>query len=275
MTLMSKSQLKTIALLFLFILQTGAVCAFTQQPSEAINLNNIGVNKLNKGDLDAAIINLTDALKISPNYELAKSNLSIAYDLKASKNVADGQYEPALHLYEKARFLFPFNQTGFENHNHLLKIMGFNPDSELDRVSLANQAILRGDLEAFLVEFQEAIEIAGEHVASTPAASEEQFYKNYGEEIASQLQAIWHPDSNCEPFTFKVNAHITANKFRLFSKDWPIKDAKLKEVLETEKTITKFKSLYQRQKTRLLHFSFIHNTDNNEVRYEGNERDFY
>lgn len=272
---MSKFHAKTIALILSLVLHTGKAFAYSDTPSEAINLNNLGVNKLNKGDIDTAIVHLSDALKISPGYEMAKSNLSIAYDLKANKKVAEGDYEPALQLFEKARFLFPSSQTGYENHNHLLKIMGFNPDSAIDRVSLANQAIFRGDLEAFVVEFKEAIEIAEEKISSDQAVSEDQFYKNYGEEIASKLQAAWHPNFDSEPFTFKVNAHVTVNKFHLFSRVWPIEDARLKEVLETVKAIKQFRPLYQRQKTRLLHFSFTHNQGNNEVRYEGNDRDFY
>lgn len=191
---MSKFQNKTIALIFLLVVQTDTAFAYSDTPRDAINLNNIGVNKLNKGDVDSAIVHLNNALTISPEYEMAKSNLSIAYNIKANKKVADGDYEPALHLFEKARFLFPANQKGFENHNHLLKLMGFDPDSAVDRVSLANQAIIRGDFEAFVVEFKEALEIAKEKISSKQEVSEEQFYKNYGEEIASKLQAACHPD---------------------------------------------------------------------------------
>ncbi len=238
-------------------------------------MNNRGVNNLNKGKMNEAVELLQRAIQISPNYEIAHLNLSIAYNNQALLLVQNDKTEEALHLLEKSIYWYPSNQKSFENENALLKRLGFNPHSACDRVNLANQAILRGDIEAFFVEFQEAIEITAEKLNIDKGLSEDDFYRIYGNEIASQLQSAWNPESKLEPFVFNVNAHITARKFSLYSTDWQSKDAKLKVVLKTRSAITKLKPLYQRQKSRLLHFSFTHTREQNEVRYEGNERDFY
>ena len=272
---MSKFYAFIFALIQLFFMQSASVCAYTDTPSEAIDLNNRGVNNLNKGKMDEAVELLQKAIKISPNYEMALCNLSIAYNNQALLLVQNERTEEALHLLEKARYLYPSSQTSFDNENALIKRLGFNPDSACDRVNLANQAILRGDVEAFLAEFQEAIEIAGEKLNIDKGLSEDDFYRIYGDEIASKLNAAWNPESNLEPFVFQVKAHISTRKFSLYSADYQNKDAKLKEVLESRNAISQLKPLYRRQKNRILHFSFSHTNEKNEVRYEGNERDFF
>lgn len=249
--------------------------AYTETPSEAINLNNQGVNRLNKGGIDEAIDLLKEALKISPNYEMARSNLSIAYNQKAQKLAAIGDNDAALHLLQKARFHSPNSQTGFENENHMLKVLGYDPDSVSDRVNLANDAIFRGDLESFTAEFQEAFEITIEKLSNDQSISESEFYLAYGDELAKQLSGVWHPDPNSENFTIQVSAHIDSKGFyyrNLFDKR---NEPNYVSILQTAKDIRPIKPLYQRQKSRLMHFVFSHSPEKNEVTFERSERDFF
>ncbi len=273
---MSNFHSKLIATAAIFFVSSTDALAYTDTPSEAINLNNQGVNRLNKGQMDEAIDLLKEALKISPNYEMARANLGIAYDQKALRKMSDGDHESALHLFQKARYYFPHSQKGYENENHVLKLMGYNPDSTSDRINLANNAILRGDVEAFISEFQEAIEILNEKLANDKSTSEDEFYQTYGTELAQELCKAWHPDPSIESFSIHVNGNIDSRRINIFVRDFDkTKDLKVQQIIQTGKSIKHVKPLYQRQKNRLLHFLFSHSPEKNEVTFEGNERDYF
>ncbi|MBP7861619.1 hypothetical protein KA183_08045 [bacterium] len=265
---------KLLAAAAIFFVSSSDALAYTDTPSEAINLNNRAVNRLNKGGIDEAIDLLKEALKISPTYEMASWNLSIAYNQKAQKLAANGDNGAALHLLQKSRFYYPYSQTGFENENQMLKALGYDPDSVSDRVNLANDAIFRGDIESFAAEFQEAFEIVKEKIQNDDSANEDEFYRTYGNQLASQLSRAWHPDPNSENFTIRVSAHIDSKRlyFRnLFDKR---DDPNYISIEQTAKEIGPIKPLYQRQKSRLLYFLFSHSSKKNEVTFEGSERDF-
>lgn len=266
---------KLIAAVAIFFVSSSDALAYSDTPSEAINLNNQGVNQLNKGQMDEAIALLKEALKISPTYKMASWNLSIAYNQKAQKLAASGDNDSALHLLQKSRFYYPHSQTGFENENQMLKALGYDPDSVSDRVNLANDAIFRGDIESFAAEFQEAFEIVKEKIQNDDSANEDEFYRSYGNQLANKLSRAWHPDPNTPNFTIRVSAHIDSKElyFRnLFDKR---DDPNYISIEQTAKEIGPIKPLYQRQKNRLLHFLFSHSPEKNEVTFEGSERDYF
>jgi len=108
---MSNFHSKVFALLTSFALMTDAASASINTPKEAINLNNSGVNKLNKGNIDEAIELLLKAIKLDPNYIMPRCNLSIALEIKAKALIEKGRWSEALELIEKAKFYFPEGQT--------------------------------------------------------------------------------------------------------------------------------------------------------------------
>ncbi|MDX2104799.1 MAG: hypothetical protein SFY67_00220 [Candidatus Melainabacteria bacterium] len=151
---MSKFLTKTIALIFLLVLHTGKAFAYTDTPSEAINLNNIGVNKLNKGDYEGAISKLEASMKIAPNYEMARSNYSIALN---NYGLAS-QLEPlkALHLFERALYFDFDNITTQHNCNGIIRMLSLDPKDPFVRIDLGSKAIARGDLIGAVTEFKMA-----------------------------------------------------------------------------------------------------------------------
>jgi TonB family protein len=122
-----------------------------------IGLNNDGVHCLNVNDYRGAVTNFVKALALNPDYKLARDNLAIAY------NTLAGQHrkmpKEALRHYHQAMFLNPANDTLRLNVAANIRILGKDPNSFLDRVSLGDQEFSLGNFVGAAVEYKAALDL--------------------------------------------------------------------------------------------------------------------
>jgi tetratricopeptide (TPR) repeat protein len=124
---------------------------------QVIALNNDGVKALNTGNFQQAIFKFEAALKLDPNYQMARDNLAIAhnnYGLQLRNNPKE-----ALKQFHMALYLNRTNATTMQNVEGIIRMMGKNPRSFKDRVQLGDEARLSGDFVGALIEYSEACKI--------------------------------------------------------------------------------------------------------------------
>ncbi|GFE62149.1 tetratricopeptide repeat protein [Geobacter sp. AOG2] len=118
--------------------RAGNLDAAIREYEEALRINpfyqrslaNLGLALARKGNLDAAIGKYQEALQINPNYNVVHNNLGLALARKGNLDAAIGEYHEALRI----------NPDYVEAHNNL-------------GVALAR----KGDLDAAIGEFREAL----------------------------------------------------------------------------------------------------------------------
>lgn len=122
-----------------------------------IALNNEAVKAINATNYARAIELLERALEWSPQYEIARTNLGIAYNnfgLSLQNKPAE-----AIPYFHHAIFLDASNNTSKENLNGLLRKLGKDPSSFSDRVALGDKAASQGDTKGSIVEYEAALEL--------------------------------------------------------------------------------------------------------------------
>lgn len=131
---------------------------FGTTPSAAVlALNNEAAEAINQGNPLAAIDKLKKAMQLAPDYNLARENLSIAYNDYGLTLKSD--YKLLLKQIEKSLFYCRSNDTTIENLNGCIKLIGKNPQSAKDRMELGDEALKENDPERAVVEYSEAIKI--------------------------------------------------------------------------------------------------------------------
>lgn len=127
-----------------------------QTSSDVINLNNEGVNALNKSNFALAIQKLEEAVKRDPTYEMARNNLSIAYNNYGLAQ--QGNPAQAIKMFHKALILDPKNVTTQHNLEGIIKMMSRDPNNFKDRVDLGDAARKAGDdFAGAIVEYKAAL----------------------------------------------------------------------------------------------------------------------
>jgi tetratricopeptide (TPR) repeat protein len=148
----------------------------------ARRLNNEGVSALNAKSYSTAIVKFEEALRIQPDYELAKLNLAIAfnnYGLTLRKEPRD-----ALKMFHKASLLDPNNSTTTQNVNSVIKMLDKDPSSFNVRVELAAQSARASDYAGAVVEYTEALKIKDD---STIRQKIVDTYRNGADDLEVQL----------------------------------------------------------------------------------------
>lgn len=145
-----------------FLLLT-LLCQLSSSPALAddarvIELNNQGVNALNKSNFSAAITSFEAALKIDPSYKMARDNLAIAYN-NYGLSIARSNPKQALQLFHKALSFDRNNATTMQNVDGIVRMLGKNPKSFADRAELGDQSRKAGDFVGAIIEYQEALKI--------------------------------------------------------------------------------------------------------------------
>lgn len=125
--------------------------------TEKVAVNDDGVRALDAGEYTKAIHLFKSALAIDNNFELARDNLSIAYNNVAIKS-AD-KPGVALDSLHKALFLDPDNELTTKNLAGILKRMGKDANSYDDRLALALDAEKHGKAISALVEYRAAVKL--------------------------------------------------------------------------------------------------------------------
>lgn len=124
---------------------------------DKIAINDDGVRALEKGDFADAIQLFKSALAIDNNFELARDNLSIAYNNLAIKSAS--QPRVALDSLHKALFLDPDNELTKKNLAGILERLGKNAGKFEDRIALAEEASNEGKAISALVEYRAAVKL--------------------------------------------------------------------------------------------------------------------
>lgn len=208
--------------------------------SEIIDLNNKGVNLLNKNNYDAAIELLTEAVAKDPQYPMARCNLSIALNNKAL--AIQNTPEEALHCIEKALFLDPENITTQHNADGLIRMLSLDPNSPADRINLGFKALSRNEYDCAFAEFASAIALS-KHRAKNEEKNQnsdldnkklgkepdfekmemnkietgdsQDFYKAYMNNLGRDIKKHWFPprSSDCERVVlrFKIDKNGKAD----------------------------------------------------------------
>ncbi len=125
--------------------------------TEKIAINDDGVRALEKGEYTKAIHLFKSALAIDNNFELARDNLSIAYNNFAIQSA--GKPAIALDSLHKALFLDPDNELTKKNLAGILKRMGKDASKFEDRVALAEDALKHKKAISALVEYRAAVKL--------------------------------------------------------------------------------------------------------------------
>ena len=122
--------------------------------NQKVELNDQGVKALENQEFAKAIKLFNQALKIDPKYQMAKDNLSIAYNNYAIN--LHKKSEAAIDKLHKALYISPDNELTRKNLNKILERLGKDPDDGKLRREMADKAFKENRLLDALVEFREA-----------------------------------------------------------------------------------------------------------------------
>ncbi|MFX7849379.1 hypothetical protein ABTK11_19940, partial [Acinetobacter baumannii] len=86
------------------------------------------------------------ALKLDPDYKVARENLAIAHSNYGLNLGSKHKLDDALWQFHAALYLAPDNENFQGNVRGLASMQGFNPAEFKERVRLGDQAKLRDDL---------------------------------------------------------------------------------------------------------------------------------
>lgn len=125
--------------------------------TEKIAINDDGVRALDKGEYTKAIHLFKSSLAIDNNFELARDNLSIAYNNFAIQSAS--KPEVALDSLHKALFLDPDNELTKKNLAGILKRMGKDASKYEDRIALGQDALKHHKTISALVEYRAAVKL--------------------------------------------------------------------------------------------------------------------
>jgi len=107
-----------------------------------IEINNQGIQELAKKDYVSAIKTLKRAVEYDPEYTLARDNLAIAYNNYGLNKRAEPLF--ALACFCSAMSIQPANATTGQNMSGIIKLLGKNPRSKIDRDALIDQLEKQG-----------------------------------------------------------------------------------------------------------------------------------
>lgn len=143
-----------VIIVLFFSMSLGRAEASSDKLNECIKLNNEGVRAILKGEWQTALDDFEAALKIDPNYSLAKDNIAVTHgdhglQLREKKELSEALWE--LH---RAAFLNGYWDTEL---NTTVRMIGKNPTKFLDRVELGDSAISNGDYMGAVVEYRAAL----------------------------------------------------------------------------------------------------------------------
>ncbi len=178
------------------------------QTSEVITLNNQAVNLMSQGKFLSAYKILNEAIEKSPNYELARLNLSIILLHWSDKYFAKGDFEKALRYSEKAEFVFYFSQNAHENTRKCILALNLNPDSARDRLHLANLAISRNAPDEFATEMIETLELLKTEGTKNYSVDKNTYYKQRANDLAKILEKRLAKVADEKPFHYRAELKV-------------------------------------------------------------------
>jgi tetratricopeptide (TPR) repeat protein len=135
--------------------QVAAPGVFAQESSH--HLNNVGVKAINSEDYPKAVESLESALRLDPDYELAKFNLFLGFKNYGLK--LENDPEKAIRMFHKALLFNPQDYDVIQNLDKAVKKTGKNPYSFEDRIGIAKKLSDAGSSGEAFVEYGQALRI--------------------------------------------------------------------------------------------------------------------
>lgn len=133
-----------------------AVQALDPERTRVISYNNDGVRLLSKNDFEGATEKFIEALKIDPEYSLARDNLSIAYNNRAIKSHNERE---ALKYFHLAIWLSKNNRTTESNLAAVRGKLYKDTKSFGGIVNIARDCLKHGDTAGAILEYKRALEL--------------------------------------------------------------------------------------------------------------------
>jgi len=218
--------------------------AFATQPAvpfipstskEAAELNNEGVQAINRRDYSQAIEKLRKSLSIDPNYKFAQANLAIAYNNFALASPPD----KAIELLHESILVNPLNETTRKNIKALLLSSAYspawitpiveageqklkdNPQSAAAHAALGHAYEMRGDCGFAEAEYREALHLDSNNLVAQTLLPQLPIWKRTIAEIAQlrqgdQLVAKKQYDEALMHYT--VILSVDPNSFEVFDR---------------------------------------------------------
>ena len=127
---------------------------------EARRLNREGVSHLEQKAWGKSFEKFKEAIRLSPNFQLARRNLAIAhnnYGLELASR--DRNYIDSLREFHTSLFIDPEIAITTKNLRIVITRLGKNPDDFRDRVTLAEMSEKNNDLPGAIVEYKAAINL--------------------------------------------------------------------------------------------------------------------
>jgi tetratricopeptide (TPR) repeat protein len=131
---------------------------------ECIKLNNDGVKALNQRGWQIACDKFEAALKVDPEYTMARDNLAIAHINHGLQLRQENKLPDALSEFHQAAYTSKSDPTKKPSRIDILmsetiQKMGKNPESLADRIELGEQASAKKDYSGAVVEYRAALEL--------------------------------------------------------------------------------------------------------------------
>lgn len=145
-------------LFFYLLVFPSQVQALSETAKEVITLNNEGVKALNRKDWQIAVDDFNAALKLEPDYRLAKDNLVIAYRMHGLDLREQNKLPEALAEFHQAAFLADWPDVRLYIDQTIEKL-GKKPNGFVDRLELADRASANGDYVGAIVEYRVALKL--------------------------------------------------------------------------------------------------------------------
>ncbi len=138
-----------------------------KSPDGSTALDNYGVALTEKGDLDAAIQTLKEAIRLAPNSSSPHDNLGIALGEKGDLEAAISEHSVAIHLSSKRELRPHMNlasalakKRDFDGAiREYLAALQISPNDNISHYNLGRAYVNKGDLDAAIQEFQIALRI--------------------------------------------------------------------------------------------------------------------
>ncbi|CAN5496088.1 hypothetical protein BH11CYA1_BH11CYA1_13180 [soil metagenome] len=150
----------------------------TAKNDSLIELNNLGVRAIVSSDFTKAIECFEKALNINPDYKNARANLAIAYNNLALSHQENP--ETAILHFQHSIYIDPTNKTTLGNLEGILRRLGKDPNSFVDRVRLGDEAIRRDDTIGGIVEYQAALRLNEDKTVRTKLVKATEMQKQSG-----------------------------------------------------------------------------------------------
>jgi len=125
---------------------------------ELANINNKAAEAIKAGKFEKAVKLLEPLAKKNPDYEMARQNLTIAFN-NYGLELARTSAVDSMDKFRQALFYSPTERTARRNLNAVIKELGKNPASYEDRLAMGSEEFKKSSYQTAFVEFSEALRL--------------------------------------------------------------------------------------------------------------------